>query len=93
MQLFLQSVPYFEEEIWRQHTKKRPKYLNFILQDVWIIDKAKEDILRLFGQEGNSPDSNRWTYFVGKKLWWQDEYLAIYFENNRVDRVTLEKFK
>jgi|GEM_PF-1361216 len=93
MYFFVKQIPYFEEKIWRHHINERPKYLDFILQDVWIIDKTKEEIMCLFGEEGNYLNSDRWSYLVGKNFWYRNRYLAIYFEDNRVDMVTLEKLK
>ncbi len=59
MRFFVKQIPYFEEKIWQRHINKRRKYLKFILQDIWIIDKTKEEIKQFFGEEGNYKYSNR----------------------------------
>lgn len=93
MQFFVKQIPYFEEKIWKNHVNKRRKYLSFILQDVWIIDKTKEEIRKLFGEESNYLYSDRWSYQTGKNFFGKSKYLVIYFEENKVDEVKLENIK
>lgn len=93
MRLFTKEIYSFDENIWKNHLNKRKNYLTFLLEDVWIISKTKEQVFFFLGDEGNQFSSDRWTYYIGKSIWLQDIYITLYFEENEVDRVVVERTK
>lgn len=89
----MKHINYFEESVWENEREKRKNYVRFLLKNVWIIGKTKKEIFVLLGEEGNYFPADRWTYFIKTTWWGGNDFLAVYFEEQKVKKVKIERFK
>ncbi len=89
MWLYHKNINDFDSEIWKQNDKKRNCFVRYVMKSNMALGKTKEDIKKLFGQEGNYFPFDRWTYFIGRGIL-GSRYLVFYFREEKVNKVKVE---
>ncbi len=82
----------FDQQKWNENKEKRYELSQDIIESKMLIGKTKTEVRQLLGDEGNSNESDRWTYNLGylPGIVINDEgqdVLEVNFKNGRVAKV------
>lgn len=77
----------FDKEVWTNDVEKRFQLSDNIIDSEMLINKTKEEVIDLLGQENNEMDNDSWSYYLGFKpglLSIDPDILELTFENGKV---------
>ncbi len=77
----------FDKQVWTNDVEKRFQLSDNIIDSEMLINKTKEEVIDILGQENNELDNDRWIYYLGFKpglLSIDPDILELTFENGKV---------
>jgi len=86
----------FTEEDWKAGAGRRHEMVDDLLDSKILLKKTKEEVLTILGEpsESNGKNQNLFIYYLGVPHTFSEpkaEQLLIYFENNKVERLSVVK--
>lgn len=81
----------FDRQKWISNREKRYELSKDIMESKMLIGKNKTEIRKLFGDEGNSDTSDKWSYYLGFRPGIANidpDYLDIEFKDGKVVSVS-----